>query len=169
MKCTKKIKKFNSVFFKKITKNKKTQKITTKTKTHELAIQTLTSYRSLVWAPTCNGAFQTLQILLSLFLSSDPAVLSLSLSLSLLFLSQHEQFYIFFFFTISELFQGPPMASSEERRDEPVKELVHKTEQIQLLGRTTPIILQNDNGLYRLLAICNSLSLSLPGFYFLCL
>ncbi|KAL6979651.1 hypothetical protein U1Q18_021307 [Sarracenia purpurea var. burkii] len=51
------------------------------------------------------------------------------------------------------------MASSEERRDEPAKEMVHKTKAIQFLGRTMPIILQNDNGPCPLLAICNLLLL----------
>ncbi|CAL5432932.1 unnamed protein product [Camellia sinensis] len=51
------------------------------------------------------------------------------------------------------------MASSEERRDEPAKEMVHKTKVIQFLGRTTPIVLQNDNGPCPLLAICNVLLL----------
>ncbi|XAR70359.1 hypothetical protein NMG60_11027189 [Bertholletia excelsa] len=51
------------------------------------------------------------------------------------------------------------MASSEEQRDEPPKEMVHKTKVIQFLGRTTPIILQNDNGPCPLLAICNVLLL----------
>ncbi|XP_059644683.1 uncharacterized protein LOC132286374 [Cornus florida] len=51
------------------------------------------------------------------------------------------------------------MASSEERRDEPVKEMVHRTKVIQFLGRATPIILQNDNGPCPLLAICNVLLL----------
>lgn len=35
-----------------------------------------------------------------------------------------------------------------------VKECVHKTKTIQFLGRTTPIVLQNDNGPCPLLAIC---------------
>lgn len=43
--------------------------------------------------------------------------------------------------------------------DEPAKEMVHKTKIIQFLGRTTPIILQNDNGPCPLLAICNVLLL----------
>ncbi|KAA8521963.1 hypothetical protein F0562_012723 [Nyssa sinensis] len=51
------------------------------------------------------------------------------------------------------------MASSEERRDGPAKEMVHKTKVIQFLGRTTPIILQKDNGPCPLLAICNVLLL----------
>ncbi|GMQ05216.1 hypothetical protein CsSME_00050331 [Camellia sinensis var. sinensis] len=52
------------------------------------------------------------------------------------------------------------MASpSEERRDEPAKEMEHKTKAVQFLGRTTPIILQNDNGPCPLLAICNVLLL----------
>ncbi|XP_057510220.1 uncharacterized protein LOC130792693 isoform X2 [Actinidia eriantha] len=51
------------------------------------------------------------------------------------------------------------MASSEERRGEPEKEMLHKTKLIQFLGRTTPIVLQNDNGPCPLLAICNVLLL----------
>ncbi|XP_065858130.1 uncharacterized protein [Euphorbia lathyris] len=39
------------------------------------------------------------------------------------------------------------------------KECLHKTKTIQFLGRTTPIVLQNDNGPCPLLAICNVLSL----------
>ncbi|CAJ1928144.1 unnamed protein product [Sphenostylis stenocarpa] len=42
---------------------------------------------------------------------------------------------------------------------QPVKECVHKTKTIQFLGRTTPIVLQNDNGPCPLLAICNVLLL----------
>ncbi|KAA8522327.1 hypothetical protein F0562_013312 [Nyssa sinensis] len=51
------------------------------------------------------------------------------------------------------------MDSTEERRDEPEKEMVHKTKVIQFLGRTTSIVLQNDNGPCPLLAICNVLLL----------
>ncbi|PWA72784.1 hypothetical protein CTI12_AA267630 [Artemisia annua] len=40
-----------------------------------------------------------------------------------------------------------------------VKEMMHKTKLIQFFGRTTPIILQNDNGPCPLLAICNILLL----------
>ncbi|GMN32411.1 hypothetical protein TIFTF001_003666 [Ficus carica] len=40
-----------------------------------------------------------------------------------------------------------------------LKELVHKTKLIQFLGRTTPIVVQNDNGPCPLLAICNILLL----------
>ncbi|XP_027913999.1 ubiquitin carboxyl-terminal hydrolase MINDY-2 isoform X2 [Vigna unguiculata] len=52
----------------------------------------------------------------------------------------------------------------EDREEEhpplqPVKECVHKTKTIQFLGRTTPIVLQNDNGPCPLLAICNVLLL----------
>ncbi|XP_062074175.1 uncharacterized protein LOC133778306 [Humulus lupulus] len=56
-------------------------------------------------------------------------------------------------------------SSSEELKQEPqqppapVKECVHKTKLIQFLGRTTPIVLQNDNGPCPLLAICNILLL----------
>lgn len=54
-----------------------------------------------------------------------------------------------------------PTSQSEERKpEEPeAKEMVHKTKVIQFLGRTTPIILQNDNGPCPLLAICNVLLL----------
>ncbi|KAF5734456.1 hypothetical protein HS088_TW16G00905 [Tripterygium wilfordii] len=61
-------------------------------------------------------------------------------------------------------------STSEEPRQEPppppqqeeeggVKECIHKTKTIQFLGRTTPIVLQNDNGPCPLLAICNVLLL----------
>ncbi|KAF3448465.1 hypothetical protein FNV43_RR09178 [Rhamnella rubrinervis] len=57
-------------------------------------------------------------------------------------------------------------SSSEEQQQEqpqpqaqPVKECIHKTKVIQFLGRTTPIVLQNDNGPCPLLAICNVLLL----------
>jgi hypothetical protein len=36
----------------------------------------------------------------------------------------------------------------------PLKEFLHKTKSIHFLGRTTPIILQNNNGPCPLLAIC---------------
>ncbi|KAK9277291.1 hypothetical protein L1049_006831 [Liquidambar formosana] len=49
--------------------------------------------------------------------------------------------------------------ATEERREEPAKECVYRTKVIQFLGRTTPIILQNDNGPCPLLAICNVLLL----------
>ncbi|KAI3804532.1 hypothetical protein L1987_26145 [Smallanthus sonchifolius] len=56
------------------------------------------------------------------------------------------------------------MASlSEEQRNQEetptVKEMMHKTKIIQFFGRTTPIVLQNDNGPCPLLAICNILLL----------
>lgn len=50
-------------------------------------------------------------------------------------------------------------ASGEDRTSEPVEELTHKTKTIQFFGRSTPIILQNDNGPCPLLAICNVLLL----------
>ena len=57
------------------------------------------------------------------------------------------------------------MASSEEQpkdRDKPPTECVlHKTKTIQFFGRSTPIVLQNDNGPCPLLAIC---TLSLTSF-----
>lgn len=49
------------------------------------------------------------------------------------------------------------VSPSEERKRD--KEMVHKTKVIQFFGRTTPIILQNDNGPCPLLAICNVLLL----------
>lgn len=50
--------------------------------------------------------------------------------------------------------------SSEEQQQAAVmKECMHKTKTIQFLGRTTPIVLQNDNGPCPLLAICNVLLL----------
>ncbi|KAG4403898.1 hypothetical protein GLYMA_01G214700v4 [Glycine max] len=60
----------------------------------------------------------------------------------------------------------PQLKDEEDREQEeqhqqpqPVKECVHKTKTIQFLGRTTPIVLQNDNGPCPLLAICNVLLL----------
>ncbi|XP_060207178.1 uncharacterized protein LOC132634990 [Lycium barbarum] len=53
-------------------------------------------------------------------------------------------------------------SESEERKqeEEETKEVLrHRTKVIQFLGRTTPIILQNDNGPCPLLAICNVLLL----------
>ncbi|KAK8495822.1 hypothetical protein V6N13_026306 [Hibiscus sabdariffa] len=47
----------------------------------------------------------------------------------------------------------------EEEKQEGIKDCMHKTKAIQFLGRTTPIILQNDNGPCPLLAICNVLLL----------
>ncbi|KAI3850623.1 hypothetical protein MKW92_016948 [Papaver armeniacum] len=60
------------------------------------------------------------------------------------------------------------MASEDhQRNNELEKECVYKTKIVQFLGRTTPIILQNDNGPCPLLAICNLLllrnNLSLSG------
>ncbi|XP_009772020.1 uncharacterized protein [Nicotiana sylvestris] len=55
----------------------------------------------------------------------------------------------------------PTSQSEEGKREEEAeaKEMAHKTKVIQFLGRTTPIILQNDNGPCPLLAICNVLLL----------
>ncbi|KAL2516809.1 ubiquitin carboxyl-terminal hydrolase MINDY-1 [Abeliophyllum distichum] len=53
----------------------------------------------------------------------------------------------------------PPVLTAEQKREEREKEMVHKTKVVQFLGRTTPIILQNDNGPCPLLAICNVLLL----------
>ncbi|XVF10704.1 hypothetical protein REPUB_Repub07fG0205400 [Reevesia pubescens] len=47
----------------------------------------------------------------------------------------------------------------QQQKQEGIKECMHKTKLIQFLGRTTPIILQNDNGPCPLLAICNVLLL----------
>ncbi|XP_027085293.1 uncharacterized protein [Coffea arabica] len=50
-------------------------------------------------------------------------------------------------------------AAPEEQKGGDNEEMMHKTKVIQFLGRTTPIILQNDNGPCPLLAICNVLLL----------
>ncbi|KAE8728043.1 putative homeobox protein knotted-1 [Hibiscus syriacus] len=49
--------------------------------------------------------------------------------------------------------------NQEQQQQDGIKECMHKTKPIQFLGRTTPIILQNDNGPCPLLAICNTLLL----------
>ncbi|CAI9775750.1 unnamed protein product [Fraxinus pennsylvanica] len=54
---------------------------------------------------------------------------------------------------------APLVSTAEQKREEREKEMVHKTKVIQFLGRTTPIVLQNDNGPCPLLAICNILLL----------
>ncbi|KAK6117116.1 hypothetical protein DH2020_049161 [Rehmannia glutinosa] len=53
----------------------------------------------------------------------------------------------------------PQEAETEAKREERDKDIVHRTKMIDFLGRTTPIILQKDNGPCPLLAICNVLSL----------
>uniref|UniRef100_A0A7N0UQG4 MINDY deubiquitinase domain-containing protein n=1 Tax=Kalanchoe fedtschenkoi TaxID=63787 RepID=A0A7N0UQG4_KALFE len=55
--------------------------------------------------------------------------------------------------------QSPPSMASEDARDDLLRECLHKTKVIQFLGRTTPIILQNENGPCPLLSICNVLLL----------
>ncbi|KAK0587179.1 hypothetical protein LWI29_018719 [Acer saccharum] len=50
-------------------------------------------------------------------------------------------------------------SSEDQQQQEVMKECIHKTKTIQFLGRTTPIVLQNDNGPCPLLAICNVLLL----------
>ncbi|CAA0838843.1 Protein of unknown function (DUF544 [Striga hermonthica] len=56
--------------------------------------------------------------------------------------------------------QPPPVeAAPAAKREGPEKEMAHRTKVIQFMGRTTPIILQNDNGPCPLLAICNVLLL----------
>ncbi|XP_042496931.1 uncharacterized protein LOC122075829 [Macadamia integrifolia] len=47
--------------------------------------------------------------------------------------------------------------ATEDRRNEPEQECLYRTKLVQFMGRTTPIILQNDNGPCPLLAICNVL------------
>ncbi|KAK8618117.1 hypothetical protein V6N13_115989 [Hibiscus sabdariffa] len=49
--------------------------------------------------------------------------------------------------------------NQEQQQQDGIKDCTHKTKPIQFLGRTTPIILQNDNGPCPLLAICNILLL----------
>ncbi|KAK8503813.1 hypothetical protein V6N12_018987 [Hibiscus sabdariffa] len=48
----------------------------------------------------------------------------------------------------------------QQQKQEVIKDCTYKTKAIHFLGRTTPIILQNDNGPCPLLAICNVLLLS---------
>ncbi|KAK7307825.1 hypothetical protein VNO77_41231 [Canavalia gladiata] len=57
--------------------------------------------------------------------------------------------------------EGQDQQDREQEHQQPqaVKECLHKTKTIQFLGRTTPIVLQNDNGPCPLLAICNVLLL----------
>ncbi|KAL4323970.1 hypothetical protein GQ457_11G025110 [Hibiscus cannabinus] len=49
--------------------------------------------------------------------------------------------------------------NQDQQQQDGIKDCTHKTKPIQFLGRTTPIILQNDNGPCPLLAICNILLL----------
>ncbi|GMJ15021.1 hypothetical protein HRI_005171300 [Hibiscus trionum] len=48
----------------------------------------------------------------------------------------------------------------QQQKQEVIKDCMYKTKAIHFLGRSTPIILQNDNGPCPLLAICNVLLLS---------
>ncbi|KAK8692812.1 hypothetical protein V6N13_070419 [Hibiscus sabdariffa] len=48
----------------------------------------------------------------------------------------------------------------QQQKQEVIRDCTYKTKAIHFLGRTTPIILQNDNGPCPLLAICNVLLLS---------
>uniref|UniRef100_A0A2P2M501 MINDY deubiquitinase domain-containing protein n=1 Tax=Rhizophora mucronata TaxID=61149 RepID=A0A2P2M501_RHIMU len=65
--------------------------------------------------------------------------------------------------TPSSSTSGDEQVQQEQSQPSPakerVKECIHKTKTIQFLGRTTPIVLQNDNGPCPLLAICNVLLL----------
>ena len=54
--------------------------------------------------------------------------------------------------------------NQEQQKQEGIKECMYKTKAIQFLGRTTPVILQNDNGPCPLLAICNSSLFPFLGF-----
>ena len=58
-------------------------------------------------------------------------------------------------------------AAPEEQKGGDNEEMMHKTKVIQFLGRTTPIILQNDNGPCPLLAICKFLYLDYIYIYFI--
>ncbi|KAL7123161.1 hypothetical protein ACP275_01G087900 [Erythranthe tilingii] len=53
----------------------------------------------------------------------------------------------------------PSPAILEAERDKRVKDVKHSIKIVQFFGRTTPIVLQHDNGPCPLLAICNALSL----------
>lgn len=61
---------------------------------------------------------------------------------------------------------SPSSEETQQRQEQQVKECVHKTKFIQFLGRTTPIVLQNDNGPCPLLAICTFICLALPLVFF---
>ncbi|BBH03283.1 Protein of unknown function D [Prunus dulcis] len=54
--------------------------------------------------------------------------------------------------------QQQPQPQQQQQQQQPVKECVHKTKLIQFLGRSAPIVLQNDNG--NVLSLRNSLNLS---------
>ncbi|KAG8476786.1 hypothetical protein CXB51_030150 [Gossypium anomalum] len=61
----------------------------------------------------------------------------------------------------SSVYESKEEAVKEKQpKQEVIKDCTYKTKAIQFLGRTTPIILQNDNGPCPLLAICNVLLLS---------
>ncbi|CAL9232536.1 unnamed protein product [Arabidopsis halleri] len=58
-----------------------------------------------------------------------------------------------------EAMQQQDLLPKETTNTTEVEEILYKTKSIQFLGRTTPIILQNENGPCPLLAICNVLLL----------
>ncbi|PPR95726.1 hypothetical protein GOBAR_AA24962 [Gossypium barbadense] len=61
----------------------------------------------------------------------------------------------------SSVYESKEEAVKEKQpKQEVIKDCTYKIKAIQFLGRTTPIILQNDNGPCPLLAICNVLLLS---------
>ncbi|KAK8267774.1 hypothetical protein V6Z12_D11G021600 [Gossypium hirsutum] len=60
----------------------------------------------------------------------------------------------------SSVYESRDAVKEKQPKQEVIKDCTYKTKAIQFLGRTTPIILQNDNGPCPLLAICNVLLLS---------
>ncbi|MBA0616785.1 hypothetical protein Godav_026277 [Gossypium davidsonii] len=60
----------------------------------------------------------------------------------------------------SSVYESREAVKEKQPKQEVIKDCTYKTKAIQFLGRTTPIILQNDNGPCPLLAICNVLLLS---------
>ncbi|KAJ0264813.1 FAM63A-like protein [Hirschfeldia incana] len=61
--------------------------------------------------------------------------------------------------TIQEAIHQEDVVVNETKVEQEDEEVTYKTKSIQFLGRTTPIILQNENGPCPLLAICNVLLL----------
>ncbi|MBA0859887.1 hypothetical protein Goshw_011766 [Gossypium schwendimanii] len=60
----------------------------------------------------------------------------------------------------SSVYESREAVKEKQPKQEVIKDCTYKTKAIQFLGRTTPIILQNDNGPCPLLAICNVLLLN---------
>ncbi|XP_050228329.1 uncharacterized protein LOC126677647 isoform X2 [Mercurialis annua] len=61
--------------------------------------------------------------------------------------------------TLAEAEPTQPATENDKAKEKEDETEFHKTKTIQFLGRTTPVVLQNDNGPCPLLAICNILLL----------